>query len=81
MNQNENAVACDRFLTEPDKQAQAKEQKKAEFDRRWDKIRAAALMVLCDGLMLAMIANGLIDNFIGMFFLIGISAYFGGELR
>lgn len=70
-----------RFLTEADRKAQIKEQKKAAFDQRWDKIRAAALMVLCDGLMLAMITNGLIDNFIGMLFLIGISAYFGGEMK
>ena len=81
MEANTQPIQGGKFLTEADKKAQAREKKEAEFAQRKDKITAVAGLVLCDGLMLAMILNGLIDNVIGMLFLIGISVFFGGKLN
>ena len=81
MEANTQPIQGGKFLSDEEKKAQAREKKEAEFAQRKDKITAVAGLVLCDGLMLAMILNGLIDNVIGMLFLIGISVFFGGKIN
>lgn len=68
-----------KFLSEESKKDIAKEQNRAR--KRREKIAAVAGLILGSGMMMAMILNGLIDNVIGMLFLIGISAYFGYHMK